>query len=234
MHSINTQHKASKGSVQIKNSNGRLQLAFSHGGKRHYLSLGLPDNKVNRKAAQAKASLIESDIAFDRFDPTLAKYKPQLALSTVTPITPIFTPKPTLAQLWEKYTEYKRPQVSQSTLAKDYAKTSSHIKSLPTDNPSNAVEIQDYLVKKLTPNAAKRCLTQFSACCDWAVKSGLIDENAFIGMAAAVKIPKSQDSEHDINLDLAAFSISPFGQWFEDNCKPILSSDFSMDLDELE
>lgn len=94
MHSINTQHKASKASVQIKNSNGRLQLAFSHRGKRHYLSLGLPDNKVNRKAAQAKASLIESDIAFDRFDPTLAKYKPQLALSTVTPITPIFTPKP--------------------------------------------------------------------------------------------------------------------------------------------
>lgn len=119
-------------------------------------------------------------------------------MSTVTPITPIFTPKPSLTQLWEKYTEYKRPQISQSTLAKDYAKTSSYIKSLPTDSPDDAVEIRDYLVKKLTPNATKRCLTQFSACCDWAVKSELIDKNLFIGMVAAVKIPKSQAS-HDIN-----------------------------------
>jgi hypothetical protein len=113
MYSKDTQPKASKGSVQVKNSNSRLQLVFSYGGKRHYISLGLPDNKVNRKAAHAKASLIESDIAFDRFDPTLAKYKPPSALSTVTQITPIFTPKPSLGQLWEKYTEYKRPQVSQ-------------------------------------------------------------------------------------------------------------------------
>lgn len=160
----------------------------------------MADNKLNRKAVEAKAKLIESDIAYDRFDPTLAKYKPQSALSTVTPtFTPILTPKLSLAQLWEKYTEYKRPQVSQSTLAKDYAKTSSHIKSLPTDSPNDAVEIRDYLIKKLTPNAVKRCLTQFSACCYWAVKSGLIDENPFLGMAAAVKIPKSQASEHDIN-----------------------------------
>lgn len=92
MYSQSMQRKASKGSVQIKISNRRLQLVFSHGGKRHYLSLGLPDKKVNRKAAEAKAKLIESDITYDRLDPTLAKYKPQSALSTVTPI---FTPTPT-------------------------------------------------------------------------------------------------------------------------------------------
>ena len=74
MYSQDTQRKASKGSVQIKNSNDRLQLVFSHAGKRHYLSLGLPDNRMNRKAAEAKAKLIESDIAFDRFDSTLANY----------------------------------------------------------------------------------------------------------------------------------------------------------------
>jgi len=73
MYSKDTQRKASKGSVQIKNSNGRLQLVFSHASKRHYLSLGLPDNKLNRKAAEARAKLIESDIAYDRFDETLVK-----------------------------------------------------------------------------------------------------------------------------------------------------------------
>jgi hypothetical protein len=42
---------------------GRLQLVSTYG-KRYYLSLGLPDNKTNRKAAEAKASLIESDMVY--------------------------------------------------------------------------------------------------------------------------------------------------------------------------
>jgi Arm DNA-binding domain len=40
------QPKASKGSVQIKNSNGRIQLVFSYSGRRHYLSTGLTDTPV--------------------------------------------------------------------------------------------------------------------------------------------------------------------------------------------
>ena len=83
-----SKNKAPKGSVRIKVSNGRLQLVFSYGGKRHYLLLGLPDNKLNRKVAEAKAKLIKADIAYERFDPTLAKYKPQAALNTITPISP--------------------------------------------------------------------------------------------------------------------------------------------------
>ena len=68
--------KAAKGSVKIKVSNGWLQLVFSYGGKRHCLSLGFRDTEVNRKVAEAKAKLIEVDILFERFDLTLAKYKP--------------------------------------------------------------------------------------------------------------------------------------------------------------
>lgn len=61
VHSESRQRKAAKGSVRIKVSNERLQLVFSHAGTRHYLSLGVPDNKLNRKVAEAKAKLIESD-----------------------------------------------------------------------------------------------------------------------------------------------------------------------------
>lgn len=136
MYSQSPKARNSKGSVSILVSNDRLQLRFHYAGKRHYLSLGLPDTKVNRRAAEAKAKLIESDIAFDRFDPTLVKYKPQIALSTITPsissITPTESPKLTLVELWERYTEYKRPQVSQSTIAVDYRKYRNHIASLPT------------------------------------------------------------------------------------------------------
>jgi integrase len=59
--------KASKGSVQIKISHDRLQLVFSYAGKRHYLSLGFPDGKVNRKLAEAKARQIELGYVVQQF-----------------------------------------------------------------------------------------------------------------------------------------------------------------------
>jgi hypothetical protein len=36
-----------------------LQLRFRYGGKRHYFSIGLPDNPQNLKAAELKARQIE-------------------------------------------------------------------------------------------------------------------------------------------------------------------------------
>jgi integrase len=198
MYSKHTQHKASKGSVQIKNSNDRLQLVFSHAGKRHYLSLGLPDNKMNRKAAEAKAKLIESDIAFDKFDPTLAKYKPQSALSTITPdITPTATPS--LTELWAKFIEYKRPQCSPSTMRFQYRVFSKYLAGLPTHDLDYANEIRDFVLKTIPIDSAKRFIIRLSACCDWAVKSKLIIENPFKGMASEIKLPKASNGMDDIN-----------------------------------
>ena len=61
MQSQAVRSRNSKGSVSILVSNKQLQLRFHFKGKRHYLSLGLPDSKLNRKAAEAKAKLIKSD-----------------------------------------------------------------------------------------------------------------------------------------------------------------------------
>ena len=88
--------KNPKGTVSIITSNGRLQLRFRYLGKRHYLSLGLPDTHANRKLAEMKARAIELDMLSDHLDPTLAKYKLQTSLSTVEPVTPI---TPSLKQL---------------------------------------------------------------------------------------------------------------------------------------
>ncbi|WP_242056684.1 MULTISPECIES: Arm DNA-binding domain-containing protein [unclassified Nostoc] len=55
--------KEPKGSVSIIDSNSRLQLRFRYGGKRYYLSLGLPDTKINRKAAERQKNQIELDTA---------------------------------------------------------------------------------------------------------------------------------------------------------------------------
>jgi integrase len=116
--------RASKGSVSIINSHERLQLRFRYQGKRYYISTGFVDNPANRKLAELKASEIEKDILCERLDLTLGKYQPQSALSTITPITPIRKSQPHLDELWDKYSEFKKPQVSPSTYAKDFSKHS--------------------------------------------------------------------------------------------------------------
>ncbi len=183
MYPKSSKSKSPKGSVRIKVSNGRLQLVFSHSGRRHYFSLGLPDSKLNRKAAEAKAKVIEADIAFERFDPTLAKYKPQTAINTFTPIS---TPKVSFTDLWEKYTKYKAPQVSASTLTRDYGKIAKRLKLMPK-SIKDGVSARDWLLNKYSSEVARRTLVQLNACFKWAVRSYLIEENFFEGMAGDIK-----------------------------------------------
>jgi integrase len=165
--------KSSKGTVQIKISNDRLQLVFRIAGKRYYLSTGFTDSIANRKVAEMKARQIELDIMSGNFDPTLAKYKPEALLHKLTPsITPIAATS--LVDLWENYVEFKRSSLSPSTLAKDIKRISRCLDiELPvkTIGDGNAIAIRDWLIANKTPNTCKRILTQISACCDWAVKS---------------------------------------------------------------
>jgi integrase len=73
--------RAKKGTVQIQSIKERLRLYWSTGGDRYYLSLQLPDSKLNRSAAQLLATRIEEDIRTNNFDPTLVKYKPAESMS---------------------------------------------------------------------------------------------------------------------------------------------------------
>ncbi|MDV2991845.1 MAG: Tyrosine recombinase XerC [Chroococcidiopsis sp. SAG 2025] len=191
--------KAFKGSVQIKSSNNRLQLVFSYGGKRHYLSTGFPDTSQYQKLAKMKASEIEKEILYERFDQTLEKYKPKSALSTVTPIPPIFTPKVNLAEIWDKYVEWKRLQCAPSTMKNQYHAYSSYLKRLPTHDLDRANDIRDCVLQTIPINSAKRFIVALNSCCQWAVKSGLIAENPFYGMAGEIKLPKPEKAEDDID-----------------------------------
>ena len=75
-HILNTSDRqASKGSVQILNSNGRLQVWFCFASKRDYISLSFSGISENRKLAGMQAREIELDIFSGDFDPTLATYK---------------------------------------------------------------------------------------------------------------------------------------------------------------
>ena len=68
-----------------------------------------------------------------------------------------------------------------------------------TDKSAQAIAIRDFLLANVTPNTAKRVLTNINACCDWAIRSQLIDHNPFRDMAGDVYLSKGDVEEADIN-----------------------------------
>ena len=180
-------------SVSILVSRGWLQLRFSYGGTRHYLSVGLRDTPANRKIAEAKAKLIESDIVYERFDPTLQKYKPQTAMSVTTPVTPLPTPKTSLLDLWQQYSAFQETHLQESTMMRDYGKVKKRMLKFPKTcaHLEDAVAIQAYLLSHYAAETSKRTLESLSACCDWAIRKKLTSENPFRELAKEIKTKKS-------------------------------------------
>lgn len=186
--------KAAKGSVRIKNSRGWLQLVFTFNGRRRYLSLGVTDTKTSRALAQMKAKQIELDIVSGNFDETLAKYKPQAAVSDDADEqgNEKKSAGPDLSELWEKFVEYKRPQCSANTMYYVYGTYSKYMKQLPTYNLERAADIRDFAINTFPIESCKRFIVRLNACCKWACQSGLISDNPFEGMSREIKPPKAK------------------------------------------
>lgn len=127
---------------------------------------------MNRKVATAKAQTIEADIALEKFDLTLKKY--------TTPYAP--SDAPPLIEIWDRYAEWKRPQVSAVTFGKDYRKTRNHILALPTQTIGRAAEIRNWLGANISPDSARRVLTQIKAAIAWALDEGIINADPFLGL----------------------------------------------------
>jgi integrase len=171
--------RAPKGSVRVIESHGRLQIYFRVGGKRYYLSTGFADTSINRIDVEAKAQLIENDILNERFDPTLAKYKPASALSTVTPDPP---PTLTMRGLWAQYMEHRSGSVAPKTIGSTYRSVTVHLERCSADPLVDALQFRRELLEATTKLQARRTLMQLSACAKWALKHRMISTNPFAGM----------------------------------------------------
>lgn len=200
MYSPKSRKKARVGSVQIRSSNNRLQLVFTFSGKRHFVSTGLRDNPFHRKQAQDKALEVERDIAYGKFDPNnLEKYKDQVALTTVESTLTNSNECFDLPKIWDLYREARSPGKSVSTI-RMYGWVSNHINRCPYERLTEAQAIFDWLNANVPTDSTKRVLTQLSASCKWAKKSGLIEINPFQGMASEIKLEKPDgEEEEEIN-----------------------------------
>lgn len=152
---------------------GRLRLRLPrhiYGGAQKYLSLELPDTPQNRKVARAKAMQIEADIALERFDPTLRRYRSQYSLAN---------DDPPLVELWEKFAAEQSKFLEKTTIKTTYRTVATHINALPTQQIFHARLIRTHLKESLSIGAAKRTFTYIKACCAWALDEGLIASNPF-------------------------------------------------------
>ena len=175
--------------MQIKVSNDRLQLVFSFGGKRHYLSLGLRDTSYNYKLAQEKAFEIQRDMDYGQFDAkNLDKYKVGVSLTTVEPITPI-TPMPTVLGIWERFFESKRIGLKPKTVEKYENLTSlfAKIGDLPIED---TIQVKAALQKVTTVDRVRDGLTYLNAATEWACKHKLISAMPYVGMANEMPKPR--------------------------------------------
>lgn len=166
--------KRHKGTVIVSIDRGMLRLRLPrhlYGGKQKSLYLGLPDTPVNRQAAQFKADAIAADIAFDRFDPTLEKYKPQSFAKPEESMK--------LIDLWCKYTIFKERSLSFTTIQKDFTRIRNHIAKLPSQELEDARKIRKHLIDSFAIKTAKRVLMHINACCEWAAGEELIVSNPF-------------------------------------------------------
>ena len=186
--------KTPAGTPKIKVSNGRLQIVLTHRGVRKYLSLGLPDSKRNRTYADMVKSWIENDLLSNIFDSTLDKYRRDATKKVVD--APAI-PELTIEKLWDLYATFKKPQVAPSTFGRDYARISRYIPQFPVTSLDDAVAVRDWLNCETSADVARRVLTQISACCKWGVKSRLIADNPFAGLASDIKLPKREDTDID-------------------------------------
>lgn len=179
------------GGPQVRSRGGNLMIRFSLAGRRHNLSLGWPDNDIHRPLALLKAEEIRRDIALGQFDESLAKYRPAGMVAGTRPdrSTPAW---PSLLEVFDRYTDYKRPQCSPSTMRSQYYKWRILLTQCPVPLDRGG-EIRSWLIKSTTPGYARRILQGLNGMGKWAKEEEIIPSNPFHGLSIAVPKNEAQD-----------------------------------------
>ena len=165
--------------VTVISSNGYLQLRWTAGGKRQYLSLGLPDSPCNRAIADLRKQQLEIDTKLGIADPTFQRYKPNVIN------LPLALPKdPKLKEVWAKFYDYRSGIVKSSTFC--YYKTiGNHLKRYGADKPLESKSFFLWLTKSdnLSQGTAARVLEATKAAYKWGVMAGLVCHNPIAHLA---------------------------------------------------
>jgi integrase len=166
----------------------RLQLRWTIGGQRTLLSLGLADNPGNRALADRKARLIEDDLIFGGYDPTLDKYRPGIR------------PQPkkvTLLDVWELYLTGHIIKLSPKSQA-SFRTFDRVVQRFPTYDLEKPFVVVDWLVENCKPGTAKRIVKVLGSACRWCKRRGVLLYNPFDDMSREVPSPPAKLEEVEV------------------------------------
>ena len=193
--------RAPKGSVSVHAFKGWLRLIWTYGGERQFLYLGLQDNPLNRKLAEAKASQIYGDIRTGNYDPTLKKYKPDYLAQNDASVVDLLT----------EFRAYKKDLVDPRTLEKydaliNYCKPFFRRQKVSSVSFDKAVRFRSLLEKDLSSRTIREYVVTMNACWEWGIENDLIvDENPWVNVRDSIKVipkqkpfPLSKDDVHRI------------------------------------
>jgi integrase len=181
--------KSRKGTVSVSSQEGMLRLRWRWNGKPYALTLGLFDSPLHRRLAEAKAAEIQADIAYERFDPTLTKYRSDAPAPTTT--------RPT-SELWQMFTASRLTlgQISAATEAARYRPLLSNLVRFgrPIDQ-TTAPKFIDYLRSRQSPRIANQNLSLLRTFGDWCQAAGHWPANHFKGIAPAKGAESRREGE---------------------------------------
>ncbi len=213
---LDTQKKASKGTVTVEEFRGRLRLRWRYLTKQYTLAIGLPNSPINQKAAQQKANRIELDLASDNFDPTLKKYKPKLDTQN-TQIS--------VVALFQQFMEHKSKIVSPKTIKQEYNATLGYLERFFEGRAASRVGVAEaqkftqwFKDQKLQADTIRIRQILIKGAWVWAIKAGHLKENPWtdIHIKSSVKQPPKPFTKDEIEAIILAFRKHPYHSPYAD------------------
>jgi integrase len=178
--------------ISVDKRTKKLVIRFKVKGisKQFYIASGLKDTKKNREIVRIKRDAINYDIALERFDYTLNSYqfKPSKQL-----VTKSFKEHDIL-DLWDKYTEFKKNIIEETTILNVYASVRRCIIKLPS-HKLDAPKIREYLLNNFTKTMVWSIISNLKSCCRWAVESEILTVNPFD--KCYIKKPKTKSDKDE-------------------------------------
>lgn len=209
-----------KGTVAVVVRGGTLSLRFRAGGKQYRLALGLPNSPAGNTLAQAKALIIQKDIAFGEFDPTLEKYR-QSSDSAQSLSTP---------DLFERYTESRRQDgTSGQAISSRYKPMLSNLKRFGVDiaTAEQARDFVEILRKRQSPRIANQNLSMLKAFGKWLIEQGYAEDNPYERIKPIKGNTPVQNREpftlDEIQKFFTALKADPVTAHYHDFCLILLS-----------
>jgi integrase len=165
-------HKKNKVSISVNNGMLRLRLPKYLFNKETYLYLGLENTERNRIIAEAKAKLIEYDLAFETFDFTLKKY----TLRQKEEVKNLYNEN-SIKQIITEYIEFKKLVLSPSN--RNISTFENWINKIDNALFLQPDKLTNYLLQNTTQEQARRLLERITAAIQWGVNLEKLDCNPF-------------------------------------------------------